>query len=248
MSTDAAIMLRRNFKHTLRAPFAVFNGIVMPVLMMVMFVYVFGDAFNVGGGDYVNYATPGMIIFAISYGLSATAIAVNSDMTKGIINRFKVMDVSRGAVLTGHVVATMVRIGFALAAIVGVAFLFGYSPNASFAQWLAAVGVIALVVIAVSWLTVALGLAAKTPESAGGATVPLIMLPFFSSAVVPADKMGAGIREFAQYQPFTSFIESVRGFLTGVPDTGQTIAAICWSVGLAVIGYAWARSKFSKRA
>ncbi|RSM82530.1 ABC transporter permease [Kibdelosporangium aridum] len=248
MSTDSAIMLRRNFKHTIRYPFTVFNSIIMPIVMMLMFVYVFGDAFNVGSGDYINYATPGMLMLAISYGLSATAISVNADMTKGIINRFKVMDVSRGAVLTGHVVSTVVRVVLALLAVIGVAFLFGFSPNASFLQWLAAIGVLLLVIVGVSWLTVAVGLAAKTQESAGGAMVPLIMLPFFSSAIVPADKMGPGIREFAQYQPFTSIIESVRGFLNGVPHTGQTLAAIAWALGLTVAGYAWARAKFNKRA
>jgi ABC-2 type transport system permease protein len=247
MSTAAAIMLRRNFKHTTRNPVTLFNAILMPIVMMLMFVYVFGGAFSVDG-TYVDYATPGMIMMAISYGLSATATAVNSDMTKGIINRFKVMDVSRGAVLTGHVVATAVRTVVALAAVIGVAFLMGFSPSATFGQWLAVTGVLLLVIFAVSWLTIALGLAAKTAESAGFATVPLIMLPFFSSAIVPADKMGPGIREFAEYQPFTPIIESVRGFLNGTPSNGHTIAAIAWSAGIAVVGYVWARAKFTKRA
>lgn len=247
MSTDAAIMLRRNVKHTLRNPVAMFNAIFMPIIMMLMFVYVFGGAFNVGG-QYINYATPGMLMMAIAYGLSATAIAVNSDMTKGIINRFKVMDVSRSAVLTGHVVSTVVRTVFAVAAIIGVAFAFGFRPQASFLDWLAAAGVLLLVIIAVSWLTVAFGLAAKTQESAGFAMVPLLMLPFFSSAIVPADKMGPGIREFARYQPFTSIIESVRGFLVGAPNDAQTLAAIGWALAIAIVGYVWARSKFSKRA
>jgi ABC-2 type transport system permease protein len=247
MNSDSMIMLRRNFKHTLRNPVAMFNAIFFPIIMMLMFVYVFGGAFNVGGEGYIDYATPGMLMLALVYGLSATAIAVNSDMTKGIINRFKVMDVSRSAVLTGHVVSTVVRTMIALACIIGVAFAFGFRPAASFPQWLAAAGVLLLVVIGVSWLTVALGLAAKSEESAGVTTVPLIMLPFFSSAIVPVGKMGAGIREFAQYQPFTSIIESVRGFLFGVPNTGQTLAAIAWALGLTVVGYAWARSSFSKR-
>jgi ABC-2 type transport system permease protein len=189
-----------------------------------------------------------MIMMALSYGLSATAVAVSSDMTKGIINRFKVMDVSRGAVLTGHVVSTVVRTALAVAVIIGIAFLFGFSPNGSGLDWLAAAGVLLLVIVAVSWLTVAFGLAAKTVESAGMFAVPLIMLPFFSSAIVPADKMGPGIREFATYQPFTSIIESIRGFLAGAPNTGQTLAAIAWSLGIAVIGYLWARAKFTKRA
>ena len=248
MSSDAAIMLRRNVKHTLRNPVTVFNAILMPIIMMLMFVYVFGNAFNVGGGHYINYATPGMLMLALSYGLSATAIAVNSDMTRGIINRFKVMDVSRGAVLTGHVVSTVVRTMVALAAIIGVAFLFGLRPTGSLPDWLAAVGVLLLVVVAVSWLTVAFGLAAKTQESAGFATVPLIMLPFFSSAIVPAGKMGPGIREFAQYQPFTSIIESIRGFFTGAPNGAQTLAAIAWALAIGIVGYVWARNKFAKQA
>ena len=129
MSSDAAIMLRRNVKHTLRNPVTVFNAILMPIIMMLMFVYVFGGAFNVGGGSYINYATPGMLMLALVYGLSGTAVAVSSDMTKGVMNRFKVMDVSRGAVLTGHVVSTVVRTMVALAAIIGVAFLFGLRPT-----------------------------------------------------------------------------------------------------------------------
>jgi len=248
MSTDAAIMLRRNFKHTLRNPVTLFNAVLMPIIMMLLFVYVFGDAFNVGGGDYINYATPGMLMLAIVYGLSATAVAVSTDMTKGIINRFKVMDVSRSAVLSGHVVSTMVRTTLALVAVIGVAFLLGFNPSGSLLDWLAAGGVLLLVVFAVSWLTVAFGLAAKTPESAGFSTVPLIMLPFFSSAIVPADKMGAGIRDFAHYQPFTSMIESIRGFLIGAPNTGQTLAAIGWSLAIALVGYIWAQSKFNTQA
>ena len=123
--TDSRIMLRRNFKHTLRNPVTIFNGVLMPVVLMLIFVYVFGNAFDVGE-HYIEYATPGLILLAICYGLSATAVSVNSDMTKGIINRFKVMDVSRGAVLTGHVVATMLRSSVAIAAIIGVAFALGF--------------------------------------------------------------------------------------------------------------------------
>jgi ABC-2 type transport system permease protein len=245
--TDAVIMLRRNFKQTLRNPVSVFNAVLMPIIMMVIFVYVYGDAFSVGV-HYIDYATPGMLMMAVCYGLSATGAAVNSDMTKGIINRFKVMHVSRGAVLTGHVVSTVVRTVLALAAIIGVAFLLGFRPSASFLDWLALIGILLLAVVAVSWLTIAMGLAAKTAESAGFATVPLIMLPFLSSAIVPAEKMGPGVRQFAEYQPFTPIIETLRGLLNGTPPTGDTIAAIAWCVGIAVVGYVWARAKFNKRA
>jgi len=245
--SNSMTMLRRNFKHTVRNPVAVFNAVLFPIVLMLMFVYVIGGAFNVGV-KYIDYATPGMIVLAICYGLSATALAVNSDMTKGIINRFKVMDISRSAVLSGHVVATMLRSLVAIAAIIGVAFALGFRPAASFPEWLGAIGLIVLVSFAASWLTVALGLAAKTPESAGMATVPLILLPFLSSAIVPVATMGAGVRQFAEYQPFTPIIETLRGLLAGTPSAGDAIAAVAWCAGIALVGYLWALSTFQKRA
>ena len=247
MSTDSVIMLRRNFKHTVRNPTAVFNAVLFPIVLLLMFVYVIGRAFDVGV-DYVDYATPGMIVLAICYGLSATALAVNSDMTKGIINRFKVMDISRGAVLNAHVAASMLRSLIAIAAIIGVAFALGFRSAASSLEWLAAIGLIVVVSFATSWLTVALGLAAKTPESAGMATVPLILLPFLSSAIVPVDKMGPGVRQFAEYQPFTPIIETLRGLLTGQPSAGDAIAALAWCAGIALVGYLWALATFRRRA
>ncbi|WP_329414085.1 ABC transporter permease [Nocardia vinacea] len=244
---DSTIMLRRNFKHIARTPVTVFNAALMPVVMMLIFVYVFGSAFDVGE-HYIDYATPGMILLAISYGLSGTAVSVSSDMAKGIINRFKVMDVSRSAVLTGHVVATILTNAVAIAAVIGVAFALGFRPAATAFDWLGAIGIMAATSFAASWLTVALGMAAKTPESAGMGVVPLIMLPFVSSAVVPADKMGQGVRQFAQYQPFTPIIEALRGFLNGHPSGGYTAAALAWCAGFAIVGYLWSRATFNKRA
>jgi ABC-2 type transport system permease protein len=246
MSTDSTIMVKRTFKHIARNPTSVFNGVLMPIIIMLMFVYMFGDAFDVGV-DYIDYATPGLMLLAVCYGLGGIATAVNSDMTKGVINRFKVMDVSRGAVLTGHVVASVLTNVVAIAALVGVAFLLGFSPSASPLDWLGVVGVVVLLSVAAGWFTVALGLAAKSPETAGMAAVPLAMLPFFSSAIVPAETMGPGLRQFAEYQPFTPVIETVRGLLAGAPATGDAIAAVAWCVGIAIIGYLWARATFTKR-
>ncbi|MET8653512.1 ABC transporter permease [Nocardia aurea] len=245
--SPSIVMLRRNFTHIARNPTSVFNAVLMPIIIMLMFVYMFGDAFDVGV-DYIDYATPGLILLAVCYGLGATATAVNSDMTTGIINRFKVMDVSRGAVLTGHVVASVLTNIVAIAALVGVAFLLGFGPSAGVLDWLGVVGLVVLLGFATGWLTVALGLAAKSPETAGLASVPLVMLPFFSSAIVPAEKMGPGLRQFAEYQPFTPIIETLRGLLDGAPDTGDAITAIAWCVGIAIVGYLWARATFTKRA
>jgi ABC-2 type transport system permease protein len=247
MKSNSVVMLRRNFKHITRNPTSVFNAVLMPIVIMLMFVYMLGDAFSVGV-DYVDYATPGLMLLAVCYGLGATATSVNSDMTKGIINRFKVMHVSRGAVLTGHVVASVLTNLVAIAALVGVAFLLGFNPSASLLDWLGAFGIVVLLASSAGWFTVALGLAAKSPETAGMAAVPLIMLPFFSSAIVPAEKMGQGVRQFAEYQPFTPIIETLRGLLNGAPSSSDAIAAIAWCVGLGLVGYLWARSTFNKRA
>jgi len=247
MKSHSMVMLRRNFKHIARNPTSVFNAVLMPVVLMFMFVYMLGRAFSVGV-DYVDYATPGLVLLAVCYGLSGVATSVNSDMTRGIINRFKVMDVSRNAVLTGHVIASPLTNLIAIAALVGVAFLLGFSPAASFLDWLGVVGVVLLFGFAAGWITVAFGLAAKSPETAGMAVVPLVLLPFFSSAIVPADKMGAGVRQFAEYQPFTPIIETMRGLLNGTPSATTAITAIAWCVGLTLVGWLWARSTFTKRA
>ncbi|WP_433357053.1 ABC transporter permease [Microtetraspora malaysiensis] len=240
-------MLRRNFRHTTRNPLTLFNAMIMPIVLMFLMVYVLGDAFSVGV-NYADYATPGLILTTICYGISPTAIAVNSDMTTGFINRLRVMQVSRAAVLNAHVIVTMLRSLVAIVFVTGVAFLMGFRPSASFAEWLGVIGIVVLAVLAIGWLTVAFGLAAKTPESAGMAAVPLMLLPFLSSAFVPAGKMGPGARQFAEYQPFTSIIETLRGLLTGAPSAGSAIRAVAWCVGLALIGYLWARASFKKRA
>jgi ABC-2 type transport system permease protein len=242
---DARVMLRRNFRHIVRNPVTIFNGALMPVVIMLLFVYVIGGAFNVGE-RYIQYATPGLVLLAITYGLGATAVSVNTDMTTGIINRFKVMNVSRGAVLTGHVLATMLSTMIAVAVIIGMAFALGFRSPATPLEWLAAIGIIAATAFAAAWLTVALGMAAKTPQSAGMAIIPLILLPFLSSAIVPAAKMGQGFRQFAEYQPFTPVIETIRGLLTGHGAGTHALAAVAWSIGLALAGYLWAARLYDR--
>ena len=245
--TDSRIMLRRNFKHILRNPVTLFNGALLPVVIMLMFVYVLGNAFSVGE-RYIEYATPGLILLAITYGLSGTAVSVNSDMTKGIINRFKVMNVSRGAILNGHVAATMLGSSVAIAAIIGMAFALGFRSAATVGDWFGAIGIIVAIAFAAAWFTVAVGMAAKTPESAGMGLVPLLLLPFVSSAIVPAGKMGQGVRQFAEYQPFTPIIEAIRGLLAGHPSGGYVAAGLGWCAGIALVGYLWSRATFNRRA
>ncbi|MFD9894491.1 ABC transporter permease [Amycolatopsis sp. NPDC059027] len=244
--TDSATMFQRNFRHTVRNPMTLFSAILFPIIMMFLFVYVFGGAFSVGV-NYVDYATPGLIMMTIGYGVGPTAVSVHADMATGIINRLRIMDVSRTAVLGAHVIASMLRSLAAIVFIIAFALVMGFRPAASFPEWLGVIGIIVLTLLAIGWLTVALGLAAKTPETANFGIIPLVLLPFLSSAFVPADKMGAGVRQFAEYQPFTPIIETLRGLLAGTPSAGPAIAAIAWCVGLMLIGYLWARRKFTKR-
>ncbi|WP_218011055.1 ABC transporter permease [Herbidospora mongoliensis] len=243
---DSTTMLRRNFRHSVRNPVAIINALLLPLFLIFLMVYVLGDGFDLGV-SYIDYATPGLIIMTICYGVSATTVAVNTDMTTGFINRLRVMDVSRAAVLNSHVIVTTLRSLLAIAVIIGIALLMGFAPAASFPEWLGAIGVIVLAVVAISWLTVAFGLAAKTPESAGIIAAPLMLLPFLSSAFVPAEKMGPGVSQFAEYQPFSSIIEALRGFLAGTPSTGAAVAAVAWCVGITLVSYVWARATFSKR-
>lgn len=247
MTSAAMVMLRRNLTHLTRNPTSAFNAVLMPLVLLFMFVYMLGGAFDVGV-PYVDYATPGLILLAVCYGLGSVALAVNADMTTGVINRFKAMDVPRGAVLTGHVVASVLTNLVAIAALVAVAFLLGFSPGATPVHWLGATCLVVLLASALGWLAVALGLAATSPQSAGMATVPLILLPFFSSAIVPAELMGPGLAQVAAYQPFTPIIEALRGLLAGAPAAGDVTAAVAWSLGLAAVGYLWARATFTRRA
>ncbi|WP_431041549.1 ABC transporter permease [Streptomyces sp. P1-3] len=245
---DFSTMLQRNFRHTLRNPTALFNAVLFPIIMMLMFVHVFGGSFDVGDVDYIDYATPGVIMMTIGYGVSATAVAVNSDMSTGIINRFRVMDVSPTSVLTAHVIASMLRSLASITFIVLIALAMGFRPDASPLQWLGVLGVILLALFAIGWLTVALGLGAKTPENAGFAVVPLMMLPFLSNAFVETDNMGGGARQFAEYQPFSPITETLRGLFAGDPSASPAIQAVIWCVGLALLGFLLARSNFTKRA
>ncbi|GAB1818316.1 ABC transporter permease [Herbidospora sp. RD11066] len=243
---DSTTMLRRNVRHAVRNPVAVINALLLPLFLIFLMVYVLGDGFDVGI-DYIDYVTPGLIIMTICYGVTSTTIAVNSDMTTGFINRLRVMDISRAAVLNAHVIVSAVRSLLAIAVVVGIAFLLGFDPAADLGQWLGAVGVIVLAVVAITWLTVAFGLAAKNPESASIIAVPLMLLPFLSSAFVPAEKMGPGVAQFAEYQPFSSIIDALRGLLAGAPSTGSVVAAVVWCVAITLVSYVWARATFSKR-
>ncbi|ROO83028.1 ABC-2 type transport system permease protein [Actinocorallia herbida] len=249
---DSLTMLRRDLRHQQRYPSMTISIVIMPVLFLLLFVYVFGGAIGPGIGlsgpraDYVNYVIPGILLMAVATGTISTAVAVCTDLTEGIVQRFRSMPVSPGSVVTGHVAGNMIQVAFILVLIFGIAFATGFRPDASPIEWLAALGLLFLTAFGLSWLSAALGLRAKTPEAASNAPTPLTFLPFLGSAVVTPESMPSGLRWFAEHQPFTPITETLRGLLLGTPIGSDAYAALAWCLGLALVGYLWARVTFAR--
>jgi len=190
--------------------------------------------------------TPGILLMTVAGGAQGTAISVAMDMTEGIIARFRTMAIARSSVLTGHVVGNMIQTMLAVAAVVGVALLVGFRPSASPLEWLSATGLLALITFAVTWLSVALALTAKTVEAASNLPMPLMLLPFLGSGFVPTESMPAAMRWFAEYQPFTPVMETLRGLLLGTPIGHNGLLAIAWGVGITAVGYLWAKRRYDR--
>jgi len=247
-ATDSATMLRRNLRHALRYPSMTIATVAGPVLILLLFNYAFGGALGaaIGGGHYIDYVAPGILLMAATAGSVSTAVAVCTDMTEGIVNRFRTMAISRGSVLTGHVVGSMIQTLLSIAAVLAIALLIGFRPTAGPAEWLGVLGLLTLVTFALTWLSAAFGLVTKNVETASNAPLPLQFLPFLGSAIVPTDSMPAGMRAFAENQPFTPIIETLRGLLMGTEIGTSWIPAIAWSAGLAVVGYLWARAAYRR--
>ncbi|MGY1743999.1 ABC transporter permease [Blastococcus sp. SYSU D00695] len=252
--TDAATMLRRNLRHALRYPSLTLVVAGMPIVFLLLFVYVLGGALGAGLGgpsggraEYADYLTPGLLVLAVAAGAQGTAISVAMDMTQGIIARFRTMSISRGAVLAGHVGGAVVQTMAGLAVVLAVALLVGFRPDAGVVEWLAATGLLVLVSLALSWLSVALGLATSSVEAASNAPMPLLLLPFLGSAFVPPDSMPAGLAWFAEHQPFTPVVETLRGLLSGTAIGSSDAVAVAWCAGIAVAGWLWARRGYERR-
>lgn len=251
---DSATMLRRNLRYTVRYPGTIIVTLAVPALLLLLFVGVFGGALGAGlgaapsGGKYIDYVVPGILLMSVGYGATSTTLAVNRDMTEGIMARFRTMAIARGSVLTGHVVAALIRTMASAVLLVAVALLMGYRSGAGADRWLAAAGLVALLTFALSWLAVAIGLSAPTAEGTTGFTLIVQLLPFVSSAFVPTGTMSGAVRWFAHNQPFTPVIDTLRGLLTGVPIGHSGVIAVAWCVGLTVLGYLWAGALFKRGA
>jgi ABC-2 type transport system permease protein len=252
--SDSATMLRRNLRHIVRYPSMTLLLVGMPISFLLLFVYVFGGTLGAGLGasggraDYVNYVAPGIILMTVTSAAQGTAISVAMDMTGGIIARFRTMAITRTAVLTGHVLGSVIQTMLAVAVVTGVAVGIGFRPTAGPIEWTAAIGILALITLALTWLSIALGLVSKSVETASNLPIFLTFLPFLSSGFVPTDSMPVGLRWFADYQPFTPVIETLRGLLLGGPIGNNAAISIAWSLGISLGAYLWAKSMFNRRA
>lgn len=253
--TDSATMLRRTLRHALRYPAMTVAGLGIPVILLLLFAGLLGRTLGAGlgsaapgggHGGYINYVAPGIVMMGVASGCMATAVSVCVDMTEGIVDRFRTMNIARSALLTGHVIGSMIQTVISTALVIGVALLLGFRPTAGPVQWLAAAGLILLLVFALTWLAVAIGLVSKTPESASNSPMLIQFLPFIGSAFVPTSSMPAGVRQFAEYQPFTPITETVRGLLLGTPIGHDAVISLAWCVGAAAVGYLWARAAFRR--
>lgn len=247
---DSVTMLRRNLLHALRYPSMTVSAAAVPIIFMLLFVYVFGSTLGtgIGGSSYVDYVVPGIIVMTAASGSIVTAVSVSMDMTEGIVARFRTMAISRASLLTGHVVGSIIQTMLSMAFVLGIALLMGFRPNAGPVEWLAAVGLVLALVLALTWLAVAFGLVADRVETASNLPLPLSILPFIGSGFVPTDSMATGVRQFAEYQPFTPITETLRGLLMGTPIGHSGVIAVAWCAGIALVGYLWSRRLFDRAA
>lgn len=250
--SDSATMLRRNLRYALRFPSTLIMALGVPILLLFLFVGVFGGALgsSVGsasnGGRYIDYLVPGLIVMTVGYGGTTTALVVNGDLTGGIIARFRTMAISRSSVLVGHVVGALIRTMLSIALVIVVALLVGFRPAANIVGWLAVTGVVALLTLALSWLAVAVGLQARNAAGTGGFTLVVQTLPFLSSAFVRPDSMSAPVAWIAANEPYTPIINAMRGLLLGTPIGHDGLIAVAWCLGLSLAGFLWARALFNR--
>ncbi|WP_277209057.1 ABC transporter permease [Isoptericola croceus] len=256
---DVLTMLRRSLLRAVRYPGLTVFLVAGPLVMLLLFVYVFGGAFGAGvmpgvapGAEgraaYLEYITPTLLVITVVGGATSVATSAAMDAAGGIMARFKTMAIAPGSVLSGQVLGFLVQALAALVLVIGAAFAMGYRPGAGALDWLALLGLFALLGLALNWLCVAMGLNSRSVESASNAPMILLLLPFLGSGFVPVDTMPAAVRWFAEYQPFTPVIETARGLLAGGAGLEGAVAAqaVGWCVVLGVAGYAWARSLYRR--
>ncbi|WP_327189816.1 ABC transporter permease [Streptomyces xinghaiensis] len=251
---DSSTMLRRNLLHARRYPSLTLNLLLTPVVLLLLFVYVFGDVMSagIGGGgadrsEYIAYLVPGLLLMTIGSTTIGTAVSVSNDMSEGIIARFRTMAIHRGSVITGHVVGSVLQSLISVVLVGAVAVAIGFrSTDATALEWIAALGLLTLFALALTWIAVGMGLISPNAEAASNNALPLIFLPLISSAFVPVEAMPGWFQPVAEYQPFTPAIETLRGLLLGSGIGHNGWLAVVWCLGLAVLGHFWSKAVFHR--
>lgn len=245
--TDMAVMFGRSMRHVFRSMDTIVTVAIMPVALMLLFVYVLGGAIQIGTDNYVNYLLPGILLMAIANSIGYTCFRLFNDVQKGIFERFHSMPIARSAALWGHVLTSLVSNVISLAVIILVALIMGFRSPAGILNWLAVAGILALFTLALTWIAAIAGLTAKTQDGAIAIAYPIHFLPLISSAFVPTNTMPAGVRSFAEHQPVTSIVETIRALLTNQPVGHEIWIALAWLSGITVLAYAFAMRAYKKR-
>ena len=244
---DMNALLGRSLRHILRSPDTIITTALTPIAMLLMFVYVFGGAINTGGVRYVNYLLPGILVITVASGVAYTAVRLYSDVSGGIFERFQSMPIARSAILWGHVLTSLVANLISLVLVVLVAVAIGFRSGAGILGWLAVAAILVLLTLAMTWLAVIPGLVAKSPDGAGAFAYPLLFLPFVSSAFVPTTAMSGPVKWFADHQPFTSIVNTLRDLYAAQPLGNDVWSALGWCVGLLIVAWALAVRTYHRK-
>jgi ABC-2 type transport system permease protein len=243
---DMSVMFGRSMRHIIRSMDTIITVCITPIAMMLLFVYVFGGAINTGTENYVNYLLPGIMLMAIGSGIAYVAYRLFIDKQRGIFERFHSMPIARSTVLWGHVLTSIISNGISVVVIILVALLMGFRSSAGILEWLGVFGILGIFTLALTWIAVIAGLAAKTPDGAGAFSYPIIFLPFISSAFVPTDTMPAVVRAFAENQPVTPIVEAIRNLLASKPVGIDIFVALAWCIAIIVVSYIFAIRSYKK--
>jgi ABC-2 type transport system permease protein len=244
---DMSVMLGRSMRHIFRSMDTIITVTIMPIAFMLLFVYVFGGAIQAGTPNYVNYLLPGILLIAIVSGISYTAFRLFTDVQRGIIERFRSMPIAPSTMLWGHVLTSLVSNAISVVVIILVALIMGFRSSAGLLPWLAVAGILALFTLALTWVAVIPGLTAKSVDGASAFSYPLIFLPFISSAFVPTRSMPPVVRAFAEHQPVTAIVNTIRALLYGQPVSNDIWVALAWCVGILLVAYIFAMRIYKKR-
>ena len=246
--SDTGVLFGRSMRHILRSPDTIITVLITPVMIMLLFVYVFGGSIQAGTGNYVNYLLPGILLIAIASGIAYTALRLFTDRQKGLFARFHSMPVARSSVLWAHVLTSLVSNAITVVVIILIALIMGFRSGAGVLEWLEVMGILGLFTLALTWLAVIPGLKATSIDGASAFAYPLIFLPFISSAFVPTATMPAVVRAFAENQPVTSIVNTVRSLLNSEPVGNEIWIALAWCVGITVVAYFFAMRAYKRIA